>query len=627
MAPPLPLPLSSDYKDPDTYVESLLHFVTSSDLLKKLCGGVHILDFFTRTPDLYSTVVPEDWRLYLRDYEIQDILELLMRADLDGEADQPEPWKSCAAPPSCLLTYIEAIRRLSLGRQFQSQGSKKQTVAKDVARGMNVKKVHEVEHFSRYVQRLTADISDSGRQPITHIVDFGAGQGYLPRALASPPYKYHVVAVESRQLNIEGSRSWDIWAKLAPKPKNVVDKKVYRAERQAAIDAGTWESDRQPKPDPSIKGERGFFAHPGRPTTHNDTASPEVQISAMGEGSIQYVEHWISDGDLSRVIDQVVDAETINKNVTRVHQDHLAGTVAARGAQLQPHTKASSPNLMVISLHSCGNLVHHGIRSLLLNPAVSTVALVGCCYNLVTERLGPPTFKTPSLRTATQRLEQTTNARDPHGFPMSERLCKYPTSEGLGLRLNITARMMAVQAPQNWGKADSESFFTRHFFRALLQRIFLDIGMVEAPQPDDESIGNSSPLGWSGSAAGGGGGTTPIYIGSLKKACYRDFVSYVRGASIKLAQDPERGETFQTKFASLSDQQIADYEERYMDRKKDLSIIWSLMAFSASVIEATIVVDRWLFLMEQKEVAQAWVEPVFDYAFSPRNLVVVGIKK
>jgi hypothetical protein len=51
------------------------------------------------------------------------------------------------------------------------------------------------------------------------------------------------------------------------------------------------------------------------------------------------------------------------------------------------------------------------------------------------------------------------------------------------------------------------------------------------------------------------------------------------------------------------------------------------MAFSAGVIEAAIVVDRWLWLREQEQVKEAWAESVFDYAISPRNLVIVGIKK
>ena len=51
------------------------------------------------------------------------------------------------------------------------------------------------------------------------------------------------------------------------------------------------------------------------------------------------------------------------------------------------------------------------------------------------------------------------------------------------------------------------------------------------------------------------------------------------------------------------------------------------MAFSAGVVESLIVVDRWSWLSEQESVREAWVEPVFDYGISPRNMVVVGIKK
>ena len=241
----------------------------------------------------------------------------------------------------------------------------------------------------------------------------------------------------------------------------------------------------------------------------------------------------------------------------------------------------------------------------------------------MTERLGGPTYKLPSLRTPNARLAETSKASDPHGFPMSQKLCTYPTNSGPGISLNITARMMAVQAPQNWGKTDSEGFFTRHFYRALLQRVFLDQGIV-APPTDADEVGDRSPLGWTG-----GGGTTPIILGSLKKAAYANFVSYVRAAQAKLSQDEDlsRAALFEDRLGGLSDEDIRGYEDGFAERKKELSVMWSLMAFSAGVIEATIVTDRWLFLREQEEVAQAWVEPVFEYGMSPRNLVVVGVKK
>ena len=51
------------------------------------------------------------------------------------------------------------------------------------------------------------------------------------------------------------------------------------------------------------------------------------------------------------------------------------------------------------------------------------------------------------------------------------------------------------------------------------------------------------------------------------------------------------------------------------------------MAFSASISEAIILVDRWQFLREHDHVKQCWVEPVFDYSESPRNLAVIGVKR
>ena len=80
-------------------------------------------------------------------------------------------------------------------------------------------------------------------------------------------------------------------------------------------------------------------------------------------------------------------------------------------------------------------------------------------------------------------------------------------------------------------------------------------------------------------------------------------------------------------MAGLTDEDIALYEENFQARKKELSVVWSLMAFSASVVESCIVADRWLYLKEQAEVRDCWVETVFDYKQSPRNLVVVGIKR
>jgi hypothetical protein len=709
MGPDALLPLPAEFDNTEDYVESLLQFTTSSWLLQTLCGGVHILDFYTRSPDLYATILPQSWREWFKSRDIMDILDLLMREDLaqfgHGGDQENQVWRDGPAPPDELLEYIKTVRKHLLGRDFPPPGSglkpEKLALPRHIAIGMKVKKVHEVDNFARYVDRLTSEIAASDKKPITHLVDFGSGQNYLGRALAAPPYSKHIVAVESKQHNIEGAKNMDVLAKLVPKPLVMRNKKEYRAkigkgkkvkkaERDALVAAEATEfsapddgPENQAHERPAIPEENDLskFSQPEHAVECNDdecvivapsqstakdlqngaedkaTTTTTLQIYTEGQGSVQYVEHIIKDGDLTPVIDQVLDSSTIPDDNTK-----STSATIEEPTNLEAVPKPKDVNAMVISLHSCGNLVHHGLRSLLLNPHIAAVAMVGCCYNLVTERLGPPTYKLPTLRPNHPRLLATSNACDPHGFPMSEKLATYPLpypslnplngetdhdstehDQPKGIRLNITARMMAVQAPFNWGQQDSELFFTRHFYRALLQRIFLDRGVVCAPVdaagmsgPAVSANGHTSHVNWTppngrGPGLSSDGTSTPLTIGTLRKFAYNDFVSYVRAAVGKLTSTNSfcavPPSFIKEKMDTLTDDDIHNYETQYADKKKELSVMWSLMAFSAGVVEAVIVTDRWLWLEEQDEVEHAWVEPVFEYRHSPRNLVVVGVKK
>ena len=615
------LPLHPDFTEVDVYVEALLSFVTSSELLQKLCGGVHILDFLTREPDLYNAMIPQEWRDWFLLQDISVILDLLMRENIrslmalyehDGcvPPDAHTGWRGHPLPPLTLLNYINDVRRHTLDRTFRSGAtpdSRVPALVRNVSVGMKPKKIHEVENFASYIDKLTDDLAHSSPHNITHIVDFGSGQNYLGRALASDPYNKHIIAVESKQLNINGAIGMDVTAKLAKREKIMRNKKEYRREESARRDNGLGTIDSE-----TAVIQQDSSPHCNDPPIGTDgTESPtHIALSPEGGGSIRYIEHLIEDGNLETVSAKIRPDSNHVDSPDRTCLDSLYPTDDNPAKPLQ---------LMVISLHSCGNLIHHGLRSLILNASVKAVAMVGCCYNLVTERLGPPTFKLPTLRPPHPRLDRTSSACDPHGFPMSERLLRYKHKDGEGIRLNITARMMAVQAPQNWTAIESEAFFTRNFYRALLQRIFHDRGLVEKPTAIDDAVGSCSPRGWSGAGQ-------PITIGSLRKACYTSFTAYVRGAVAKIAVDQERGSFIAGRMAPLTDEEIHAYEQKYKAKRKELSIVWSLMAFSAGVVESTIVVDRWLYLREQKEVQDCWVEVVFDYKQSPRNIVVVGIK-
>ncbi|OQO14042.1 hypothetical protein B0A48_00918 [Cryoendolithus antarcticus] len=618
LAPDPPLPYFPLFASPEAYVDSLLNHFASTPLLQTLCGGVHLLDFFTSTPDLYATLLPPTWRDFLAELDIMDLLDLLMREDLDA-LQTGVGWRGTSTLlPADLIEYVRGVRQHTLDRQprrtNQCQRNRKSAkLTRRVAVGMNVKKRHEVSLFSAYVDELDTTLSESSVTPnasstgpidskasrdqmpaIGHLIDFGSGQNYLGRALASEPFNRHVIAIERKGHNQDRAVKFDVMAQLREKEVVMRNKKTFRGDVDSVKPPTEQAALPTPPPEPNDEAAEVVAASVSTLAIEDD-AGMKVELSADGKGSVQYISHEIQDGNLGDVIAQIVllpDTNTHN---------------AAKG----PPTSQSSDNTfqMTISLHSCGNLLHHALRSLTLNPSIRAIALVGCCYNLLTERLSPATYKLPSLRSAAHpRLTTTSTQADPHGFPMSEKFCK------ADVRLNITARMMAVQAPWNWGRKDSEGFFTRHFYRALLQRVFLDAGVVGQPQG-----GEASPRGHTSG--------TPIIIGSLPKSAYLSFATYARAALTKLREDPERGEAFAGLANILTDEKLEAYERDFAAKKKELSVVWSLMAFSAGVVEALIVVDRWCWLREQSEVAQSWVECVFDPAISPRNFVVVGIKK
>lgn len=591
MIPDSPLPYSGDFSSPEEYVQTLLEFVRTTEMFQILCGGVHILDFFTTEPGLFHAALPEEWHAFLLSCDVMRLLDLLMRDDLDDLN-----FEEGQGPPASLLHYIRSIRDLSLRREFRPPEQKLPVLPRSVAVGMKPKKIHEVRNFADYVTRLSDDMADSSGDDVSHFVDFGSGQNYLGRALASEPYNRRVVAVEGRENNVAAARGLDRLSGLAVTEKVMRNKKLWN--KVLEVRGPDKEGDAEALAS-AIKQVAGAEAFDFRPIEELESKYAVED----GKGHVQYVSGRLDSGELGDVIAKI----------------DRGGAEEERRRRLR---------LMAISIHSCGNLSHFGIRSLILNPDIRAIAIVGCCYNLMTEKLGPPTYKhaylRPTLQALNGRVVRESDKHDPQGFPMSNR---FSTHAGDGIRLNITARMMACQAPQNWSREDSEGFFTRHFFRAVLQRMFLDRGVVgrvwHRPSPGgEEDARPSGPFDVS---------TNPVTIGSMRKHCYASLRAYVRGAVEKLttSADYKRyADVMRDKMGGITDDEIDAYEAAYLPRRREMCVIWSLMAFSATVVESLIVADRWVFLREHGDlVRHAWVETVFDYKESPRNLVVVGVKR
>src|SRR3569833_861474 len=601
MRPEKPLPYSDEFASVDDYIDSFLRFYTTSETLQILAGGVHILDFFTSEPGLFYQVIPEEWQSFLVSCKPMHLLDFFVRDSLDTTPTV----SGVGEPPETLVRFVKDLRRFALRRKFSPGARKLPPLTRSVALGMKVKKMHEVLHFASYLDELADDIQTTAGQGISHFVDFGSGQNYLGRTLASPPYNRHVIAVESQQHNIAGAQALDVLSGLAKTEKAMRSRKVY----QQILDAST-EPEKVPKKLRKRVTNPSLLASAAAVAEDEDLRPPRElrpeYLTGEGMGSMHYVEGNLEHGDLSAVL-QIVREEL-------------------------PTEQVQDLSLMGISIHSCGNLSHYGIRSLVMNPSIRAVAIVGCCFNMMTEKLGPPAsgapWQRPSLRPLNRRLVAETERCDPQGYPLSEKLATYGVA-GDGVRLNITARMMACQAPENWTPNETDGFLKRHHYRAVLQRIFLDKG-VEArvhlggdeKEPGGADATSDSPFISS---------TNPIVIVSLRKQAYQSFNAFVRGAIQKLTTAPEYsqyGAIIQDKIGDITDAEIAEYEERFEPRRRELSSGWSLMALVGTVTESLIVVDRWLFLKEHSDlVRDCWVEPVFNYKESPRNLVVVGLKR
>lgn len=591
MPPSKPLPCSDEFATPEEYVEELLDFMTTSDTFQILCGAVHVVDFFITEPGLFYAALPQEWHEFLLSQDEMRLLDFFVRDDLDTAT-----FEGGKTPPESLVKYIRTIRKLALRREVKTPTDEASLppLTRTVSVGMNPKKIHEVKSFADYVSRLSKDIARDADDEVTHFVDFGSGQNYLGRALASAPYNRRVVAVEGRQNNVDQAKTFDTQSGLAVKPKILRNKKLWN---QILEVVGPDKNDPE-----KLAAAIREVAGDGDGDNFRKIGGEEMTYKAEeGKGLLQYISGRLENGDLSDVISKIDHGDADGEEKKRL-------------------------KLMAISIHSCGNLSHYGIRSLLLNPDIHAVAIVGCCYNLVTEKLGPPTYKhgylRPSLQAVNGRVVQESDRRDPQGFPMSERLSTY---RGRGVRANITARMMACQAPQNWTAAESDVFFTRHFYRAVLQKIFLDRGAVHEvlynPE-DDEDVSKLGPFQKS---------TSPLAIGTLPKRSYHGGLGeYIRAVVRKLTTSTDYkkfADVMQDTMADITDEEIQGYLDRFGSRKKELCIVWSLMAFSATLIEALMVTDRWLWLKEQDGVEDAWVETVFEFRQSPRNMVIVGVKK
>ncbi|KAI0785180.1 methyltransferase domain-containing protein [Abortiporus biennis] len=111
--------------------------------------------------------------------------------------------------PAQLRSMIDSARNMSLPRkQISITPLKSGTIP-----GMSPKKSHEVQHMTTYISTL---LSDPRNKRIRHVVDIGAGQAYLSRALRDD-LGLHVLALDWSEVQSKGAARRENLKKSASK--------------------------------------------------------------------------------------------------------------------------------------------------------------------------------------------------------------------------------------------------------------------------------------------------------------------------------------------------------------------------------------------------------------------------
>ncbi|XP_023707737.1 methyltransferase-like protein 25 isoform X2 [Cryptotermes secundus] len=226
-------------------------------------------------------------------------------------------------------------------------------------------------------------------------------------------------------------------------------------------------------------------------------------------------------------------------------------------------------HLSITGLHTCGDLAPACLRIFANKEECGSVSNVGCCYHLMEEEYVRSPFWTdtnPPLPTGVQP-----------GFPVSK--CLHMQEFSLGRN----ARMLAAHSLDRIGEyheLSSESLF----FRALLQVLLL------------KKCGNDIPWG---------------QVGRLK---YHNFVDYVQKAVKKLCLSIE-----------VSTDEIVSLYKTHSVEQQQLHVFFLLRVALAPVIEAVILLDRLLYLLEQG-IQDSYLVQLFDPVISPRCYCIVSLK-
>ncbi|XP_048009505.1 protein RRNAD1 isoform X3 [Megalobrama amblycephala] len=235
-------------------------------------------------------------------------------------------------------------------------------------------------------------------------------------------------------------------------------------------------------------------------------------------------------------------------------------------------------SFVLTGLHACGDLSSTLLRHFTNCPQVQVITSVACCYMKISTQENP---NPPGVFQSQFSSDITVaNSSSEYGYPMSDWVRGLP-----GHQLSYKAREGACHAIEDYllRLREESGLLRTHCYRAILESI------IRAERPHMRRPG----------------------VQTVKKAHALSFSEY---ACLAL---PRVGLPADLPYDPVCVDSMLAHQGKVV-------AYFSLVLLLAPLVETLVLLDRMIFLQERG--FQSELIPLFDAAFSPRNLVLVAVK-
>ncbi|KAI9331672.1 methyltransferase domain-containing protein [Zopfochytrium polystomum] len=236
-----------------------------------------------------------------------------------------------------------------------------------------------------------------------------------------------------------------------------------------------------------------------------------------------------------------------------------------------------SDKLMLVGLHACGDLsASVMLKSFVSSGYVQSLAVVPCCYNLLTEA----------------------NGDESAGFPLSSLVRRLVREQNL--RFGHTGRNLGCQTYAGFERAEVVPVLSGLVKRCVLDSILTDAGV--------ESSEGGAPA-----------ARRKFRLGRLDPQAYSGTIlDYLTAATKRMKLEDRLGaEALSTMLGA----------GKYRNCERELLSVFAVRNILSQVIETLLLADRYLFLQAEGSVSSCALLNLFDATKSPRNMVLMGTKR